>query len=700
MLKLKPPAAVRLYGILISAAGLALMAVSYTWDVIRGDRIPHFGASQLAGCLVGAAMLAAGGWLFTAERPFERLLRRPRAIRLGVWRWAAALALAVPATALAMLLPRAKLFATANWLFWAYVLAVCLLLPGRLGRTVFLASASLGVFLTAISIVKVSLTGLPLTMLDVKIAVTDPAGLWDALHFPAWTRYAAFVAAAVVALRIISTALTATLRILGPGSTRHDWSRAAQRTGGIALICALAVLYFSHLFSELNAYRNTWDLEGVRAMAAEIGMLPYLAFSKRIEDVETGDFFRSSAGAQPPSSAQIRESVLRFVEFGATSAGSSTLLPNIVIVLAESTFDPNAAFRLTGTVESRLFSAGANTAAVGALRVNVIGGGTWVTEFETITGLDSRLFGYAGFYAHASLAPYVSRSLATHLKSKGYRTTALFPHDGDFYNYRRAYAAYGFDEISDSRDRGRSDAWRATDVQVIEDFERVMGANPKSPFLSYVLLIENHGPHECDVTSVDDMPVRLADTREFAPNCALHEYLRRLRSTEAAVSSVLDYLRKLERNDGRPYVLLVFGDHQPYTFTGTHAARYDFDPFRTAAGKTRTFFHLSTSVGNRLKCCAGDVPATLLPTLVSALAAQDPDDVYLGMNLWLYERCGSNATGGRPSEELAQRSADLDATSDSALVPTVDRSQTCRQAYEQALAGFRKAGIVSFRPEA
>jgi len=277
---------------------------------------------------------------------------------------------------------------------------------------------------------------------------------------------------------------------------------------------------------------------------------------------------------------------------------------------------------------------------------------------------------------------------------------ALFPHDGDFYNYRRAYAAYGFDEISDSRDLGRSDAWRATDVQVIEDFERVMGANPKSPFLSYVLLIENHGPHDCDVTSVDDMPVRFADTREFAPNCALHEYLRRLRSTEAAVSSLLDYLRKLERSDGRPFVLLVFGDHQPYTFTGTHAARYDFDPFRTAAGKTRTFFHLSTSVGIRLKCCTGDVPATLLPTLVSAFAAQAPDEVYLGMNLWLYERCGSNAMGGRPSEELARRSADLDATGDSALISMVDRSEACRQAYEQALAGFRKAGIVNFRPEA
>lgn len=50
---------------------------------------------------------------------------------------------------------------------------------------------------------------------------------------------------------------------------------------------------------------------------------------------------------------------------------------------------------------------------------------------ETITN-PSRLFGYAGYYTHVELGPYVKGSIATYLKARGYQTLALYPVEGKF----------------------------------------------------------------------------------------------------------------------------------------------------------------------------------------------------------------------------------------------------------------------------
>jgi hypothetical protein len=55
-------------------------------------------------------------------------------------------------------------------------------------------------------------------------------------------------------------------------------------------------------------------------------------------------------------------------------------------------------------VRSDLFEPNPLTQALGSLYVNAVGGGTWLSEFESIVGVDERLFGYAGYYTHASLS--------------------------------------------------------------------------------------------------------------------------------------------------------------------------------------------------------------------------------------------------------------------------------------------------------
>lgn len=675
---------------LLSAAGVGVALTSLAWDLLTGSGVYQFGRTQMAGCLLGAAILGVGIWIYPADRSAKFLSVPSLALGLPPWRWLAAFALSAGASCLGLLLPPAHLFAATSWITWAYLAAACLFLPARFGALIFLSAIVLSTALAVINSIKVGLTGLPLTMLDIEIASANPAGLWAALKLPPWSRAVALGIIAVTLAIALLTGVMCLVRPLWSKSRRAVAVKSALRCAAILGIAVMTAIHFEHLFTQLRTYRGTWEPQGVAVMAAEIGVLPYLAYSRHIEAKQTGDFFKSSADTDPPTAAEVREAVLQYMDFSSLSDGRSSALPNIVILLAESTFHPNIAFRLNKSVDSALFSTSDETEATGPLLVNVIGGGTWVTEFESIVGLDSRAFGYAGYYTHASLSPYVSRTLATHLKSKGYVTHAFFPHEGEFYNYRNAYRAYGFDTIFDSRDLGHSDDWTHSDTEVVDDFIRTMGSNPKSPFFSYVVLVENHGPHECRVESISEMPVRFAETEEFEPNCALHEYLRRLHSTEEAVASLEKYLREMERRDGRPFVLLVFGDHQPFTFTGTHMVKYDFSPFRTAVRTNVTYFHLLTSARRRVRCCLDEIPATLLPTLVSAYAADDPDDVYLGVNLWLFARCGPDAVRTRSLVGLSQQGE--------GGAPTLAgrRHGACSSAYAQALSAYRRSEILRF----
>ena len=359
--------------------------------------------------------------------------------------------------------------------------------------------------------------------------------------------------------------------------------------------------------------------------------------------------------------------------------------PNIVVLFGESTFNPNRAFRLTRQITSSLFTHQPDTEVLSGLYVNAIGGGSWIEEFESIVGVDSRLFGYAGYYTHSTLAPFVRKSLVTYLVDKGYDTAAYYPWAGSFYNARRAYGNYGFQRFFDDRELGLVDSQssdRTIAATALERSRSVQGA----PFFSYVVLAENHGPHPClNFAGPKDFVTSFASTQDFEMNCQLNEYVRRLESTWDAFEMWNEYLRKVELSTGRPYVLLIFGDHQPHTFTSTDNWDFDFSAERTKIGPRETFLHLRTSLKNVVRCCDEEPPpATLLPSLLSAYVASGVDDLYMPANFYLYRRCGSDMMGRAVSAGVYDVSS---------APPSQYRIRGCKEAFARGLARIREEGI-------
>ena len=124
--------------------------------------------------------------------------------------------------------------------------------------------------------------------------------------------------------------------------------RASSRDPLLRLvaICLVAVLGLSRLealYADAALDNSTWQLEGVAALADKMGALPLLGYSYDLESQSTGDIYRDEADVMPPSPEEVRTAVLRYVDFTAGTAGSR-VQPNIMVVLAESTFNPGAIF--------------------------------------------------------------------------------------------------------------------------------------------------------------------------------------------------------------------------------------------------------------------------------------------------------------------------------------------------------------------
>jgi phosphoglycerol transferase MdoB-like AlkP superfamily enzyme len=547
------------------------------------------------------------------------------------------------------------------------VMLFALVLPGRL----FLLSIPLAVgaldALSRVNQLKISALSLPITFVDVRTFIADPAVLVNAVGIRDEVDRIVSLAYGVLAFVLLACAF---YKLRGYSFLNHlKLSRAPgearTRSSSIVLnvVAFVAVLIaaqtclvrygrfvHAHLTAKAtNLGLELWQPSSQVILSRELGVLEYMAFSFAANDA--GDIpLEHGLG---PTVKELRLAAAGFVN--SSVHHPKALLPNIVFFHAESTFDPAVAFRLSARVELPLWSKQGETRALSPLRVNTIGGGSWVTEFEVVTGVDSRIFGYQGFYTHFDIAPKVKNSFAKYLLRKGYKTAAFYPVEGSFYNAEKAFRSYGFREFIDGPALRLPADWGSLiDRDIIKAVIEHGAFKRSGPFFYFVGTSQNHGPHHCrSFESERQFVTTFAAKVSFEKNCELNEYLKRAASTSDAFELVLNQLRQIESLTGRPFVLLVYGDHQPWSFTkgiysvaGGTAAEQGFNDFsgvRTSADAYQTFFHLLASdrtvVRSRFK---KPPPASLLPTLASAFVATSYDDLYLPVNFLAFASCGSD----------------------------------------------------------
>ena len=576
--------------------------------------------------------------------------------------------------------------AQARWFFLAAAVLPALVMTWRAAAAYLAVVAALAGIVGFLNDGKIALTEMPLTWLDLQIAAANPQGFLGAVKV---SPEAAFATVGALLAAIVA-ALTWRVARLDRAQARAN---APARALALLIAGALAWTSVGQFAQRLETAVQGHDYaeianmpEGLVLISKLVGAVPFLALTARYEALSGTPFQQlAQGGAQAAPAAGDPTAYLK-------PPAAPEKQPNIVIVLLESTFDVSKVFATKPVVTSPLFPASNAGQLQGELGVHAIGGGTWISEFEAITGIPSRLFGYAGYYTHVELGPYVKASLATYLKARGYQTLALYPVEGTFYGARAAYGHYGFDRFIDGEDLKIKEPWFAQDTDIMERYlGKVAGTDKTKPLFSFMLTMENHSPHPCTrYSSEKEMPYRFEGETNARGTCELNEYIARYRSTETAIAMLEQALQAREKETGRPYVLAVFGDHQPNSFTGTGRmplwSPNDYSALRRAPNDV-TFYQIRSSAPSPFATKRLDISVVMLPTLVSAYVAREKGDMYLPGNFAIQARCGEKIDLPRLNAAYG-RDAAIPAGQANSDPKAFALSQNCRSALVAARTNY------------
>lgn len=243
-----------------------------------------------------------------------------------------------------------------------------------------------------------------------------------------------------------------------------------------------------------------------------------------------------------------------------TQVKTPEILPDIIVILAESMFDPGILKNIEPYEYLEKLRLIGEQGIQGDLSVPTYGGNTTRTEFEFFTGIS--LGNYPDHsYPYMSLITNAIGSLPKALKRLGYENIAVHPHNPTFWNRNVVYHHLLFDDFiseKDFLDPDREGLYVA-DIEIAKKLENLLEDN--KPQFIFVITMENHGPwgnqKNIDKIRRQSIPVPPALSRDA--HREFQEFVYHNNNTESAVSAVFDMIKMRST----PTLLLIFGDHLP-----------------------------------------------------------------------------------------------------------------------------------------
>ncbi len=253
-----------------------------------------------------------------------------------------------------------------------------------------------------------------------------------------------------------------------------------------------------------------------------------------------------------------------FLESDASASGSlnaapiachpSRKLPHIILLHDESSFDITAApaVKVPAGYGSHFRSFDGKARK---LVVEGVGGPSWFTEYNVLTGLSARSYGRFATSVTRIAAGRVSRGLPHSLNRCGYKTFSLYPFYGAFLGSRAFQMTAGIARYLDMLDLGTRD-FEADRFYFDRAIKIIEGERGNGPLFLYVYTVANHFPWDTRLR-----PELTPDWRDLGNAPDLDEYIRRQGMTAH------DYRELLERLGlefpTESFLIVRYGDHQP-----------------------------------------------------------------------------------------------------------------------------------------
>ncbi len=238
--------------------------------------------------------------------------------------------------------------------------------------------------------------------------------------------------------------------------------------------------------------------------------------------------------------------------------------PNIIMIMNEAWSDLRVLGELDTTQECMSYVDGLKENAIrGNLYVNILGGLTANTEFESLTG-DSLALLAAGVIPFQNQVQHDMPSLARTLKAQGYKTMAVHPNGEGAWSRNRVYRYFGFDEFIHQGNwevpyeyAGNFISDACNFKEVIQRYEE---RDKEAPFFLFNVTIQNHGDYRNNTpTDIGVLKVGETSAEEMGDTTELQKYMNLIHITDEAFGAFIEYFKQVDK----PVIICMFGDHQP-----------------------------------------------------------------------------------------------------------------------------------------
>ena len=319
-------------------------------------------------------------------------------------------------------------------------------------------------------------------------------------------------------------------------------------------------------------------------------------------------------------------------------------LPDIVVILNESVFDPSKLdYDFADKLKFEFFQNGKYTKYSGILNVNTFGGSSWISEYEINTGVPHKSFSGPSYMPFITLVPHTNNSIMSYLRSIGYRVEVLYPVDKNFSLAMDAYTKLGSHEITDIYEYGfEPESWGHIPDKMIGDMIiDALDRNPEKPKYLFAATMLNHGPHSSFFP--DNIGCSLSMNDQLCSK--LNDYIARLAKTN---EDQLDLIEKLMKRKKKT-IIVNFGDHLP-----------SFEGFSTQLRFTRdiknyfkTFYNVNTNfdIKDESKYPALDI--TFIPGLLLDIAKINNNSFYKA-NSFIRKNCNGQIAGCTENNKLLE----------------------------------------------
>ncbi|MDR0218291.1 MAG: sulfatase-like hydrolase/transferase [Enterobacteriaceae bacterium] len=297
----------------------------------------------------------------------------------------------------------------------------------------------------------------------------------------------------------------------------------------------------------INAYHNEWQA----SLPKGPGTMSNMVMSAR------------DAQYQPPQFGTSADYFLQQAKRVTLPEPQSAIKPDIVVLLQESTVNPNIYQLPADTLLPPLFmfQHDAEARAQSPLRVQTFGGGTWLSEFSVLTGLSTDDFVPRKNSVFYFVVDHLPNSLFRAMKANGYYTVVLTPFNKSAYHAGYAYQKLGVDRIIQPQELGYpasidDNLWQIKTEEVLSYVKTILAKETDKPIFIYALTMYEHGPY--DESHSDDYKLagKLKDSSAVGK---FSHYMEKLTTSDPAIKAFSEFVAKRDK----PTVFLYFGDHQP-----------------------------------------------------------------------------------------------------------------------------------------